>query len=1122
MKNDVVCPVCGALLGSEAPEDLCPACLLGAGLGGGQEAEEGGLGTVDMIAEKPGDTVGRYHLVEKIGEGGFGVVFRAEQRKPVRWVVAVKIIKPGMDSKEVVTRFQAERQALALMDHPNIAKVYDAGMTEWGRPYFVMEYVEGRPLTKYCDEQGLDIRERLELFIRICRGVQHAHQKGVIHRDLKPSNILVTEGDEGVARPKIIDFGVAKAISIELTEKTFFTMFGRVVGTPLYMSPEQTELNAVDVDTRSDIYALGVVLYELVTGRAPIGEQALHSASFDEMRRMIREEEPLKPSACVVNLPDDARQAAAKTRRIDPAKFRRRLSGDLDWIVMKALEKDRNRRYGTAHSLAVDVRRHLRGLPVVAGPPGAAYRVGKFVRRHRAGVGVTIFVVLALLGGTLWSNFLIRGQGIETEFARNKTEFARLELLVQGVKDRRKEDVGSREEALAALDEVGHYELDKIAVQGATARKLRDDARNELIACLAWTDLHREPLADGRSEEEWVPVALDGAHDRCVLGFADGRLEVREASGDGGDVVRPGKGIPVRGPLQFDPKGDLVAAGFGKTDEWALVIWNWRSGEEVAGVAGVHAAFDFHPDGKGFAVGTPAGTLDIRARDGTASGKPIALPGKPVALRFHPDGHQIAVATEQDGVVVIDIATGDQVEGWDDFTATSLAWSPDGRSIVAGGADGAVTVRELGRPKPAFRVMEHSEQVDQVTWSSDGRLIASAGRDDKICLWDGHQGELLCMYSAAVGTLNFSDDAGLLGPVFSRSRVVSTLEVQRSRVCHRAAGHPGEKVLAAVWSQDCTVLATAGKDGLRLWNWAGAQLAHIPDVRVRPGGMACSTTHLYLATESGIVRRSLSSAAGRLQLGPVETLSQISDAGQIVLSPPGAPGAPYLAVARDREVVLLDLASGESRHRLKSLPSTAFLAVSPDGNWLAAGTSDSTGVRVWPLAPSIGSHEDLAVDGAATVAFYPLAVDPRTKAAIRPRLMTGDATAYRLWTWDGGKAKWVKEAPDHPSEMSNRRGRMAKMVFSPRGTAVVISYDYKHLQILNPKNMRLMTQPGFEEQWPLAVSPDGRMMTTEAANGRLAIWDLAKNRKELAIRGLDWPELRLRPFHPVPVPLIAP
>ena len=321
------------------------------------------------IAEHPGEHIGPYKLLEQIGEGGFGVVFMAEQTAPVRRKVALKIIKPGMDTKQVIARFEAERQALALMDHPNIARVFDAGATESGRPYFVMELVHGVPITEYCNLQKLTPSERLELFIDVCRAVQHAHQKGIIHRDLKPSNVMVTMHDDKPV-PKIIDFGVSKAISQQLTEKTLFTAYGQMVGTPMYMSPEQAQLSGLDVDTRSDVYSLGVLLYELMTGTTPFDEATLKRVGFDEMRRMIREDEPLRPSARINTLKADLLSTVADQRKIDPHKLSQTLRGELDWIVMKCLEKDRNRRYESANGLAADIdaileRRAGAGLPAV-------------------------------------------------------------------------------------------------------------------------------------------------------------------------------------------------------------------------------------------------------------------------------------------------------------------------------------------------------------------------------------------------------------------------------------------------------------------------------------------------------------------------------------------------------------------------------------------------------------------------------------------------------------------------------------------------------------------------------------------------------------------------------------
>jgi eukaryotic-like serine/threonine-protein kinase len=374
--------------------------------------------------------VGPYRLLERVGAGGMGEVWLAEQRQPVRRQVALKVIKAGMDTREVVARFEAERQALALMNHPNIAGVYDAGATPEGRPYFAMEYVHGIPITEYCDKQRLNIRERLALFMDVCAAVQHAHQKGVIHRDIKPSNVLVTTQDEKHT-PKIIDFGVAKATSQRLTERTVFTELGQLIGTPEYMSPEQAEMTNLDIDTRTDVYSLGVLLYELLAGVRPFDSKELRRAGLAEIQRTLREDEPPRPSSRIGGS-GEASTSSATNRRADLRSLTRALEGDLDWITMKALEKDRVRRYATAHALALDVERHLNGEAVLAGPPSGLYRVRKLVRRHRGmflSAGAVALVLVVGIVGTSWA--LVQARRAERQAAASAVE-ARRQTAIAG------------------------------------------------------------------------------------------------------------------------------------------------------------------------------------------------------------------------------------------------------------------------------------------------------------------------------------------------------------------------------------------------------------------------------------------------------------------------------------------------------------------------------------------------------------------------------------------------------------------------------------------------------------------------------------------------------------------
>jgi serine/threonine protein kinase/tetratricopeptide (TPR) repeat protein len=498
------------------------------------------------LSESPGSRVGPYKLLQLLGEGGMGAVFLAEQEQPVRRCVALKVIKPGMDSRQVLARFEAERQALALMDHPHIAKVLDAGTTASGRPYFVMELVKGIPLTRFCDQEHLTPRERLELFVPVCQAVQHAHQKGIIHRDLKPSNVLIALYD-GRPVPKVIDFGVAKATGQRLTERTLFTEVGQVVGTLEYMAPEQAELNNLDIDTRADIYSLGVLLYELLAGSPPFTAKQLRGAAFSEVLRLIREVEPPRPSTRLSS--SEELPAIAAKRKLEPAKLARLVRGDLDWIVMKCLEKDRARRYQTANGLAMDLQRYLADEPVLAGPPTRRYRLGKFVRKHRGPVlaaGLILALLVAAVAALAAGIVVVNRERQAAEAARQRTREALDEMSSQVIEDwlarKDKLEPAQRaflEKALAYYEEFaqesGQSEAARRGVAGAHLRvggiRYRLGQHQEAeAACVRAGELYARLAADFPAVPQYRRE-LAGTHNGLGLLLSDtGRIKEAEAA----------------------------------------------------------------------------------------------------------------------------------------------------------------------------------------------------------------------------------------------------------------------------------------------------------------------------------------------------------------------------------------------------------------------------------------------------------------------------------------------------------------------------------------------------------------------------------------------------------------
>jgi serine/threonine protein kinase len=470
------CSQCGETL-ADAPEGLCPSCLLKAGLASQTPADPNATADMPRAAapdtrhgEALGSMIGHYKLLQRIGEGGFGSVYMAEQETPVRRWVALKIIKLGMDTRQVIGRFEAERQALAMMDHPNIAKVFDAGASESGRPFFVMELVRGVSITDYCDVNNVNMRQRLELFALVCKAVQHAHSKGIIHRDIKPSNVLVAMAD-GQPTPKIIDFGIAKATDQRLTEKTVFTEFRQMIGTPQYMSPEQAEMAGIDVDTRTDIYSLGVLLYELLVGTTPLQPRELRGRAYAEIQRIIREIDPPAPSVRL-SASTETRATIAAHRRIGPAQLQRMLRGELDWIVMRAMEKDRTRRYETASALARDIERYLLDEPVEACPPTFRYRLAKFARRHKSALGMATAMALLLLlatGVSTWQAARATRANALAQVDRQRAEHA--ETAANKDRDRALREKARADEQAAIAAEINRFlQVDLLRQADPTAR----------------------------------------------------------------------------------------------------------------------------------------------------------------------------------------------------------------------------------------------------------------------------------------------------------------------------------------------------------------------------------------------------------------------------------------------------------------------------------------------------------------------------------------------------------------------------------------------------------------------------------------------------------------------------
>ena len=997
---------------------------------------------VDTADSFPG-----YQILQKLGEGGCGVVYHAQQLQPLRREVAIKVIKLGMDTRSVITRFEAERQALALMDHPNLARVYDAGVTGNGRPFFVMELVGGERITHYCDRRQLSVPQRLELFQAVCRAVQHAHQKGIIHRDLKPSNILVAEHD-GQAIPKVIDFGVAKAIGQQrLADQTIYTAFDQFVGTPAYMSPEQAGLSGEDIDTRSDIYSLGVLLYELLTGRPPFEHERFRRAALGEICRIIREEEPALPSARVTTLDrGELTETARRRMRLAP-RLVSELRGDLDWLVMKSLEKDRARRYATATALAEDIERHLKNEPVAACPPSALYRFQKLARRNRLAFGSAMIVLTALVAGLSASTWMFFREKAAREHAELRAYLSDMNLAARMSALR----VGGLEGATKLLESWRQHQPD---LRGWEWYYLNGVCHQDLLTIKAdsnqlWSVTWSPDgtrLATGGSEgtvKIWDAVqghllsTLSG-HQGGVLAVAwspDGR---RIASGGQDNTVKiwdpeAAKAVTLAGHLQA-VKGVAWSSDSQQlascSDDGTVRIWDPASGGWVRTFAATNEIYEVAWAGDGTRLAASGGKGVFKCWEVSSGRELWNLPPNSgvdtLTAAWSPDGTQLATGGADNAVSFRDAVTGTNLTSFYDNQneVLSVAWNQDGTFLASATAgDGRIAVRDLqagGRVIRNFR--GHLGSVRCVCWQPHGTQIASASVDGTVKLWDAGKADPTTIQLSQpdqVTALAWNPDGTKLA-TGSRRMASWIWDLSQGARPNALPGAYTPWTFKVAWSPDGTRLASAGADGIDVWDAAQrTRMWHIGQPSEYYGAIAWSADARFVAATVRDGKLKIREAANGKLFKTVEM--PFKECSTLAWSPDGR----NLAFGVDRRIYLWDAVSFAARKILDGhADRIRCLAWSPDGKQLASASDDSS-TKIWDIAR--GEEINTLLGHATSV--YSVSWSPDGK-----RVVTG--------SWDLSVKIWDPFAGTEVCSF-DRPGGITQMIYavawSPNGRQIACS-----------------------------------------------------------------------------------